>query len=35
MIAWTLIMQECGQSINLQQLDMKVAELTHTRVTPF
>ncbi len=27
-IAWTLTMQECGLSINLQQLKMKVAELT-------
>ncbi len=35
MIAWTLIMQECGLSINLQQFKMKVVELTQTRVTPF
>jgi hypothetical protein len=35
MITWTLIMQECELSINLQQLKMKVAKLTQTRVTPF
>jgi hypothetical protein len=35
MIAWTLIMQECGLSISLQQFNMKVVELTQTRVTPF
>jgi hypothetical protein len=28
MITWTLIMQECGLSINLQQMKMKVAKLT-------
>jgi hypothetical protein len=27
-IAWTLAMQECGLSISLQQLKMKVVELT-------
>jgi len=27
-IAWTLAMQECGLSISLQQLKMKVAKLT-------
>jgi len=26
-IAWTLSMQECGLSISLQQLKMKVAKL--------
>jgi hypothetical protein len=35
MSAWTLTMQECGLSISLQQLKMKVAELTQTRVTQF
>jgi hypothetical protein len=34
-ITWTLTMQMCGLSINLQQLKMKVAKLTQTRVTPF
>jgi hypothetical protein len=28
MITWTLAMQECGLCINLQQLKMKVVELT-------
>jgi hypothetical protein len=28
MIKWTLDMQECGLSLNLQQLKMKVVELT-------
>jgi hypothetical protein len=28
MITWTLTMQECGLSINLQQLKMKVIKLT-------
>ncbi len=28
MITWTLTMQECGLSINLQQLKMKIVELT-------
>jgi hypothetical protein len=28
MITWTLAMQECGLFINLQQLKMKVVELT-------
>ncbi len=27
-IAWTLAMHECGLSISLQQLKMKVVELT-------
>ncbi len=31
MIFWTLIMQKCGLSITLQQLEMKVAKFTHTR----
>jgi len=35
MMAWTLIMGECGLSISLQQLMLKVAKLTQTRVTPF
>jgi hypothetical protein len=34
-IAWTLIMDGCGLSISLQQLKMKVVELTQTRVKPF
>jgi hypothetical protein len=34
-IAWTLTMDECGLSISLQQIKMKVAKRTHTRVTPF
>jgi hypothetical protein len=34
-IKWTLDMQECGLSISLQQLKMKVAKLTQTRDTPF
>jgi hypothetical protein len=28
MIKWTLDMQECGLSLNLQQLKMKIVELT-------
>ncbi len=28
MITWTLTMDECGLSISLQQLKMKVAKLT-------
>jgi len=35
MIAWTLIMGECGLSINLQQLKTKVIKLTQTKATPF
>jgi hypothetical protein len=35
MIAWTVAMQECGLSISLQQLEMKVIKLTQLRVTPF
>jgi hypothetical protein len=34
-IAWTLVMDECGLSISVQQLKMKVVELTQTKVTPF
>jgi hypothetical protein len=34
-IAWTLAMQECGLSISLQHLKMKVAKLAQIRVTPF
>ncbi len=34
MIKWTLIMQECGLSINLQQLNMKVTN-TQTRPISF
>jgi hypothetical protein len=32
-IKWTLNMQECGLSMSLQQLNMKVAKLTQTRDT--
>ncbi len=35
MITWTLVMGECELSISLQQLKMKVAELTQIRATPF
>jgi hypothetical protein len=35
MITWTLVMGECGLSISLQQLKMKVVKLTQTRVKPF
>lgn len=31
MIFWTLIIQKCGLSITLQQLEMKVAKFTQTR----
>jgi hypothetical protein len=34
-ITWTLLIQECGPSINLQQLKMKVAKKTKVKVTPF
>jgi hypothetical protein len=34
-VAWILGMQECGFSITLQQLKMKVVELTQTKPTPF
>jgi hypothetical protein len=34
-IVWVLGMQECGLSITLQQLKMKLAELTQTRLIPF
>jgi len=34
-VAWILGMHECGFSIPLQQLKIKVAELTQTRPTPF
>jgi hypothetical protein len=35
MVAWVLFMQKVGLLISLQQLKMKVAELTQTRPTPF
>jgi hypothetical protein len=35
MIKWTLVMQECGLSINLQQLKIKVTELTQIKPTLF
>jgi hypothetical protein len=35
MMKWTLDMQECGLSISLQQLKMKVTKLTQTKDTPF
>ncbi len=34
-ITWTLSIQECGPSINLQQLKIKVTKITKARVTPF
>jgi hypothetical protein len=34
-IKWTLNMQECGLSISLQQLKMKVVGLTQTKDTSF
>ncbi len=34
-IKWTLDIQECELSINLQQLKMKVVKLTQTKDTPF
>jgi len=35
MVVWVFSMQEVGLSISLQQLKMKVAKLTQTRLTPF
>jgi hypothetical protein len=35
MVAWVLSMQEIGLSISLQQLKMKMVELTQTRPTTF
>jgi len=35
MITWTLIVGECELSISLQQLKMKVVELTQIMATPF
>jgi hypothetical protein len=35
MTTWTLVMQECGLYISLQQLKMKVVKLTQTRARPF
>ncbi len=34
-VAWVLGMQDCGLSITLQQLKIKVAKLIQTRPTPF
>jgi len=34
-MAWILGMQECGLSITLHQLKLKVIKLTQTRPTPF
>jgi hypothetical protein len=34
-VYWILGMQECGLSITLQQLKLKVAKLIQTQVTPF
>jgi hypothetical protein len=34
-VSWVLAMQDVGLSISLQQLKMKVVELTQTRPTPF
>jgi hypothetical protein len=33
-VSWVLAMQDVGLSISLQQLKMKVVELTQTRPTP-
>jgi hypothetical protein len=35
MIKWTFDMQQCGISISLQQLKMKVAKTTQTKDTLF
>jgi hypothetical protein len=35
MVTWVFSMQEVGLSISLQQLKMKMAELTQTRPAPF
>ncbi len=35
MVVWVFSMQEVGLSISLQQLKMKMAELTQTRPAPF
>jgi hypothetical protein len=35
MITWTLAVGECELSISLQQLKMKVVELTQIKATPF
>jgi hypothetical protein len=35
MVGWVLSLHEVELSINIQQLKMKVAELTQTRPTPF
>lgn len=35
METWTLRMQQCGFSITLHQLKMKVAEFTQTKTNPF
>jgi len=35
MVTWVLKMQKAGLSINIQQLKMKVAEITQTKPTPF
>jgi len=32
---WTLIMRECGLLISFNQLKLKVAKITQTKVTPF
>jgi hypothetical protein len=34
-VQWALVMQECGLSIIVQQLKLKVVEITQTRPTPF
>jgi hypothetical protein len=34
-IEWALAMQECGLSITIQQLKLKVVKITQTRPTPF
>jgi hypothetical protein len=34
-VEWALVMQECRLSITIQQLKLKVVEITQTRPTPF
>jgi hypothetical protein len=34
-VEWPLVMQEYGLSITIQQLKLKVVEITQTRPTPF
>jgi hypothetical protein len=34
-VEWALAIQECGLSITIQQLKLKVVKITQTRPTPF